>query len=262
MSEDSSKRPVEPRSHTAPGWSVALLVVGSAGLIYILSQVVGVVALGVYAVSQHWSAAQIDAALTSNVGVEFAYSLLVEGLVLLGVYGMLRWFKWSWQSIGLLKPKLLHLAIGAVSIVPYFMLLFLIVAVVKWFVPSLDIGQKQEIGFNVVQGPLQLVLAFISLVILPPLAEEIMMRGYMFTGLKKFLPWTISGLIVSVLFGAAHLAEGGDVGPLWIGAIDTFTLSLVLVVLREKTGNLWGGIILHALKNLVAFYALFIVGGR
>jgi membrane protease YdiL (CAAX protease family) len=56
--------------------------------------------------------------------------------------------------------------------------------------------------------------------------------------------------------------EGGAAGPLWIGAVDTFTLSLVLVSLREITGNLWAGISLHAAKNGIAFILLFVIAGR
>lgn len=87
------------------------------------------------------------------------------------------------------------------------------------------------------------------------------MRGFLYTGLKRWLPWTVAGLIVSVLFGAAHLSEGGDAGLLWVGAIDTFTLSLVLIALRELTGNLWAGIVLHATKNCLAFVRIFLIGG-
>jgi len=60
------------------------------------------------------------------------------------------------------------------------------------------------------------------------------------------------------LFGAAHLSEGGAAGPLWVGALDTAILSMVLIGLREWTGNLWAGITLHMTKNLIAFLAIFI----
>ena len=82
------------------------------------------------------------------------------------------------------------------------------------------------------------------------------MRGFLYTGLKKWLPKIIAALVVSALFGLAHLAEGGDAGPLWVGALDTFILSLFLVSLRELTGNLWASIALHATKNTVAFVVL------
>jgi membrane protease YdiL (CAAX protease family) len=64
------------------------------------------------------------------------------------------------------------------------------------------------------------------------------------------------------VFGLPHLAQGGDAGPLWIAFIDTFILSMVLVWLREQTGNLWAGIVLHAIKNGIAFVSLFILSVR
>jgi membrane protease YdiL (CAAX protease family) len=73
---------------------------------------------------------------------------------------------------------------------------------------------------------------------LPPLGEEILVRGYLFSGLRmvwRFLPAVI---VTSLLFGAAHLEFGGG-GPLvWAAAIDTFILSVVLCFLRERSGAL------------------------
>jgi hypothetical protein len=57
-------------------------------------------------------------------------------------------------------------------------------------------------------------------------------------------------IITSLLFGAVH----GQ----WNVAIDVFVLSLVLCSLREVTGNIWAGVLLHMLKNGLAFYLLFI----
>jgi membrane protease YdiL (CAAX protease family) len=56
---------------------------------------------------------------------------------------------------------------------------------------------------------------------------------------------------VSALFGLAHMQ--------WNVAIDVFVLSMVACYLRELTGSIWAGIILHCLKNLIAFIALFFV---
>ena len=65
-------------------------------------------------------------------------------------------------------------------------------------------------------------------------------------------------LVTSVIFGALHTLTGKD-GLLWIAAIDTFALSLVLCYLREKTGNLYASMGVHAIKNGIAFLALFVL---
>lgn len=65
-------------------------------------------------------------------------------------------------------------------------------------------------------------------------------------------------LITSVLFGLPHLLTGKE-GILWVAMIDTFALSLILCFLREKTGSLYASILVHALKNTVAFGAIFVL---
>jgi membrane protease YdiL (CAAX protease family) len=62
-----------------------------------------------------------------------------------------------------------------------------------------------------------------------------------------------------LLFAAAHLQWGSGAPLLWVAAIDTFVLSMVLSTLREKTGSLWSAIGLHAIKNGVAFTLLFVL---
>jgi membrane protease YdiL (CAAX protease family) len=189
-----------------------------------------------------------------------AYGFIADACIILGIYCMMRWFGWNWRTIGLRWPKISQIGWGVLAFIPYFMLYLVFIVTLKAVFPALNIDQKQEIGFESVRGGLPLLLAFVSLVILPPLVEEIVMRGFLYTGLRRWLPTNLTAIVISVLFGAAHLTEGGSGGLLWIGAIDMFTLSLVLVALRAWSGNVWPGIALHAVKNLVAFAALFIIG--
>ena len=101
------------------------------------------------------------------------------------------------------------------------------------------------------------MLVFISLVLLPPVVEEIVARGFLYTGLRSKLPKIVAALITSALFAAAHLQWGSGAPLLWVAALDTFTLSLVLVYLREKTGGLAASMGVHMLKNGLAFVVLF-----
>ncbi|RYZ49901.1 MAG: CPBP family intramembrane metalloprotease, partial [Sphingobacteriales bacterium] len=57
-------------------------------------------------------------------------------------------------------------------------------------------------------------------------------------------------IVTSIVFGAIH----GQ----WNVAVDVFALSLILCSLREITGSIWAGVLLHMLKNGIAFYFLFI----
>ena len=142
----------------------------------------------------------------------------------------------------------------------YFVLYIVGLVIAKALVPSLNLEQEQEIGFSTNTQGAALLPVFISLVILPPITEEIVARGFLFGGLRTKLPFAVAATITSVLFAAAHLGEASE-GLLWIAAVDTFILSLVLCYLREKTGSLWPSIGVHALKNGLAFIVLFNIVG-
>lgn len=257
MSSDSFKK-MPPIT----GVRIALIATVAVVVLFFAAQLMGSLLVGLIPIAQHWTSARADEWLTNSIGAQFAYVCISDGLIVAGIAWMLKVCHWSWRDIGLSKPKAVHIAAGLASIIPYYVAYILLVLGLKWFIPALNVDQKQQIGFGSVHGPLQLLLTFGSLVVVAPFAEEIAMRGFMYTGLKKWLPRMAAALTVSTLFGAAHLMEGGAAGPLWIGAIDTFTLSLILVSLRELTGNLWASISLHAAKNGIAFVLLFIVAGR
>lgn len=125
----------------------------------------------------------------------------------------------------------------------------------------LNSNHQQELGFDNVTGTANLVLVGLSLVIIPPLVEEILFRGFLFGGLRKRLNFGIAVIITSILFAIPHAAENSKV-ILWNAALDTFSLSLVLCYLREKTGAIYAGIGLHAIKNGMAFVSLFILHVR
>jgi membrane protease YdiL (CAAX protease family) len=264
MSTDSSSITDSPADNTGVTSERSGVWIGPFSIVYVLlaffgSQIIASIGLLRYGMDHGLSGKQIDAWLNSSVPAQFFFVAVSEVLLIVAIYFGLRLLHWTWRTIGLSRPTITQLLTGIVATVPYYVLYIIIVAVVSRFVPGLNVDQKQDVGFNDVTGHLALILTFLSLVVLPPLAEEITMRGFLYTGLRKWLPRIAAGLVVSLLFGAAHLAEGGDAGPLWIGAIDTFTLSMVLVYLRERTGNLWAGIVLHACKNGLAFLLLYVL---
>ena len=240
-----------------PWWGVLFIVIA-----YYASQIIaGGLILG-YALSRHWSHAQAANWLTNSVNAQFAYILAAEALAVGAIYLFLRRYKSNLASIGLKKPRWLDPLYGLSAVPAYFILYILSVGLVSHFVSGLNVNQQQQIGFNSVHGSGPLVLTFISLVILPPLAEEIMVRGFLYSSLKKAMPTAGAVVVTSAIFASAHLPEGGAAGPLYIAALDTFILSLVLIYLREKTGSLWASITLHAIKNGVAFMALFVLHPR
>lgn len=232
------------------------------GIIYFGSQAIGALLISIYPFFKHWSHARAADWADNSVWAQFIFVLLAEAITVGSIYIFLRYKKQGFSLIGLKRPRLKDPFYGLLAVPVYFLIYAVTVDVVSAFVPSLNVNQQQQIGFNGVQGPLELTITFVSLVVLPPLAEEIMVRGFLYSTLKKAMPTIAAVLTTSALFAAAHLPEGGSSGPLYIAAIDTFVLSLVLIYLREKTGSLWASITLHASKNFIAFVALFVLHAK
>ena len=89
------------------------------------------------------------------------------------------------------------------------------------------------------------VFLMFGIVVLAPLGEEILFRGF----LQKFLEehWqdvTRAVLVTSLFFAIIHL------NPFWL--IQIYMLGVILGFLAWRTGSIWAGFILHAANNLVA----------
>ena len=194
--------------------------------------------------------------LDNSVAAETVYILIAEGLAAWLVLRIVKRRSLSLSVIGLgRKPIRNDLIKAALGFGAFYALLIIAGVLINSLSPDLT-NQKQNLGFNNLTGGSDNMLAFISLVILPPLGEEILVRGYLYSGLRKIWKFAPAMLVTSLFFGAAHL-ELGNGGPLvWAAAIDTFLLSIVLVYLRERTGALYAGMAVHMLNNLLAFFVI------
>lgn len=198
----------------------------------------------------------------SPVILQFSYMLVAYALMFSVAVAIMGGTKYSLRAVGLLRPRLKDIAYAALAFLVYITGYLILVAVVQQVIPSVDLEQKQDIGFENLQGA-YLGIVFVLLVMIVPFVEEFLMRGLLFSSLRQKLGFGFSAIITSLLFAVLHLGGGeAGAGPLWIAAIDTFVLSIVLCYLRERTGSLWAGIGLHAIKNGIAFAALFILAGN
>lgn len=259
MSSASSKPPKPAGATTATvPWNpiVALLLV--VFLLLILPYIVGTL-LSLYPLLRHWSEAQTLHWFEQSVTAQALFYVLAAILTVGSVHFFLKLHHRTLRDIGLRRPRWRDLGYGLLAVPVYYVFIFASLIVVGGLFPGLNINQKQEIGFEQVQGTLNLILVFISLVLIPAFMEEILMRGFVYSSLRKIMSVIWAALVTSLIFATAHLHEGGDAGPLYVAALDTFVLSLVLVYLREKTGGLWASMTLHAVKNSVAFVALFLL---
>lgn len=199
-------------------------------------------------------AAGLDRTLFEQAPVQALFMASVYALAILIVISlplMLRKRRTTLKELGLQElPTWTDIILAPAGLVVYLALSIALVFVASSVIPWFDIIQAQDVGFNNLIWRYEYILAFVALVVLVPIAEEVLFRGYLYGKMRKVAPIWLSVILTSVLFGAVHGA--------WNLAVDMFALGVVLSLLREMTGRLWAPILLHMLKNAIAFYLLFI----
>jgi membrane protease YdiL (CAAX protease family) len=194
----------------------------------------------------------------STITGAFVLTVAAQSAIVGSVLWFVRRKKGRWFDLGFRRsPQFKDVGWALGAAVVYFAAL-LVASAFAQNALGVDVDQKQELGFDNVFTNSQKILAFISLVVLPPIAEEILFRGFLFSSLRRRVAFIWTALIVSGVFASLHLMQSSQ-GVLWIAGIDTFILSMVLCYLRERTGNVWAGIFLHAIKNGLAFTFLYLV---
>lgn len=102
------------------------------------------------------------------------------------------------------------------------------------------------------EGTLGMIVAGTMIVLVAPVVEEVLFRGFFHAGLRRSLPFLPAALVTSGLFGLIHYT-----GPETVGVVPQLAIfGLALAWLYEKTGSLWPPIALHALNNGLAFTIL------
>lgn len=127
---------------------------------------------------------------------------------------------------------------------------FILVALFNLF-PWFNAAEAQDIGFSSSLYGADRIVAFITLVVVAPIAEEVIFRGWLYGKLRQKLPLPLAIFLVSLLFALIH----GQ----WNVGVNVFALSVVLCGLREVTGTIHAGILTHMIKNGVAFYLLYMI---
>ncbi len=250
--------PENTKTSASVTWGPVAAILVTLG-IFFGGQLLGGLVISVLPLSLVWDTATINAWFSDSTVGQFLLLATIQLVTFLLLYWFIRYRRASLQAIGLVKPRLQDLGYALAGFAAYFPAYILTVVVLTRLIPSLNVDQPQQIGFQGASTSPELLLVFIALVVLPPLIEEMLARGFLFGGLKAKLPVLAAAIITSIVFAAPHLQIGSGQPLLWVAFIDTFLLSMVLVYLRVKSGGLWASIGLHAIKNGIAFVALFVL---
>ena len=156
------------------------------------------------------------------------------------------------ESLGVSKEMTWSdMALGFVGFVVSMILAGILTAILAALFPTFNASQAQNLGFGGLVRPHEFAIAFACVVLLPSIIEELIFRGIIYGETRKINFW-FAIILTSVLFGAAHQQLNV--------AVTTFAMSLVMCWTREKlTESIWAGVVLHFIKNSVAFVIIYIL---
>ncbi len=244
-STNKSTKADEPKNELVP-WGIGASI-GMGLLAYLLPQfIIGFVIAGVATFQEK----SIDQVLgDENLLLNFAITVTIAAI---GGWLIYRFVKKrdGLRFLGLGKTKTVDVLLGFPAYVVYFILLVITFQLVAGFAPQVDLDQDQVVGYENASG-VGVALAFVSLVIIAPFFEEMLFRGFTFRGIADKAGFWPAAVGTSLLFGLAH----GQANV----AIDTFILGMVACYLVWNTKSTWPAIMLHSIKNFIAFIFLFYI---
>lgn len=153
------------------------------------------------------------------------------------------------EELGINKwPTFVDIGLAPIGYIVYIVLAQVLTNVMM-LLPWFNVDEAQDVGFSYLGGFGDKIIAFIALVVIAPIVEEVIMRGWLYGKVRNKLKMIPAMLLISLVFGALH----GQ----WNVAVTTFAMSMVLCSMREMTGSIWSGVLLHMLSNGIAFYFLY-----
>jgi membrane protease YdiL (CAAX protease family) len=111
-----------------------------------------------------------------------------------------------------------------------------------------EIEEKQGTAINA-------ILLFFGVCVIVPIYEEVLIRGFLFAGLRKRMVFFPAALISGLFFAVLHF-EGSLNNIISIAAAMIF-ISFVLAWAYEKTNSLWPPIVIHSVMNFTVFLFSF-----
>lgn len=191
--------------------------------------------------------------LAASVGLEA--QIVVSGVMTLLTFAMIPLIAAQAENVRLAAafrtqhPSIRFCAAGALLGVSLGLLIVeLTVRLKQWNIVEIskeleDLINKKAAELN--ELPLPLVL--VAIAVIPPLAEELFFRGYLFRALLE--RWGAAATIVAtaIAFGAFHAF--GVSGVTLERLLPSLLMGLVLGLIAWQSGSVWAGVILHALNN-------------
>jgi membrane protease YdiL (CAAX protease family) len=191
----------------------------------------------------------LNGLVNGNVNADFFNAIIdaVAGLVLIAYY--LRKYKLKWSAVGWRKfNPWKALGMLAAIFVIFIVGVELLLALVSFLIPAFNANQTQSNDFTGSVALHHRVISLLALVIIPPIIEETVFRGFIFPAFAKRYGTIIGAISSSILFGFAHLQANVS--------IYTFFLGLLLCFMYVRLKSIFPGMALHMLNNYLALLAM------
>lgn len=256
LSSQQAELPVSPKKSSSYRWWRVLALPAWVFVCFMLAQMVVVLIITILR-ELGVAFTAVNTSVLETVAAALIYLLCFALIV--SVPWLVKRYRTSRADIGLTRlPTWMDIGLAPAGFVIYLLASGMCMYIVAQLVPGFNASEVQDIGFQNLSKQYEYILAFITLVILAPVAEEAIFRGYLYGKLRKSAPLWVAILTTSLLFGLLHMKwDGGLLAGINVG-LDVFVLSIIMCGLREATGSIWAGILLHMMKNGLAFYLLFI----
>lgn len=234
--------PPLPVASTTPYRGIDLAMIGFIVLIY-FAQAVLSSAVPVEDVVDQVSAAGLLVA----VGFQLMIAALVLGFMAWrikpSIWLGMKWRRWPW--VLLIAP--------AVLVSMWAILAALELAGFNSWVQGWSGDGTQDTVMLFQQSEDWMVLVVMSLlaVVVAPLTEEVIFRGYLYPAARHFCGRWPAAVFSGLVFAAAH----GNV----LALVPLFILALVLVFVYRLTGSIWAPIACHAIFNGATVVVQFLV---
>jgi len=187
---------------------------------------------------------------TADLWVSIAFQCVMAGMVILVMSPRIRMSDWlglrrhEWKSLILLAPF-------SVAVMWVLFAVLQAVGYTDWL-ESLDFETMQDSvkALQKQNDVVFLALMRFSAVIVAPICEEVVFRGYLYGVAKRYCGPVVAALASALIFSAAHAS---------VAALLPLALfGLLLVWLYERTGSLWAPVAAHACFNAATVVVLMI----
>jgi membrane protease YdiL (CAAX protease family) len=191
----------------------------------------------------------------SDFGI-FAVGLHAIGLCMavLFLWPLLKEHQWSYKDIGLTNEvKSRYWIYAGVAVLLAFVLYPLVEALMDLVRVPMHWGGSIESHFTLV-SPLDIICAVLGAVIIVPVLEEVIFRGYFLTSFVKNNTVPKAMLFSVLLFTSIHLPFGPGM------MVYIFIWSWIPAYLYIKSKSIVPGMVFHFINNLLAYVVLPLLG--